>query len=97
MPSRSRAYDVGSSFSSSASGSVLRMPGHDVLALRVREVVAVRHLLAGARVAREGHAGARVVAPVAEHHRLHVHRGAEVVADLVLAPVVDRALAVPRL
>ena len=70
---------------------------HDVLALRVPQVVAVRNLLAGAGVARERHPCAGIVAAVAEHHRLHVHRGPERVADLVLAPVVDRAPAVPAL
>ena len=55
--------------------------GDDVFALRVRQEVAVRLVLAGRRVARERDAGAGVVALVAEHHRLHVDRGAEVVGD----------------
>ncbi len=38
-----------------------------------------------------------VVAHVAEHHRLHVDRRAEVVGDPVEVPVVRRALAVPGL
>jgi hypothetical protein len=72
-------------------------PGDDVLALGVRQVVAVGDLLAAGRIARECHAGTRVLAAVAEHHRHDVHGGAEVVGDLVLAAVVDRALAVPAL
>ena len=70
--------------------------GHHVLALRVREVVAVRALLAGGRVAGERHSRAAVVAHVAEHHGHDVHGGPEVVADLVLPPVVHGPLAVPR-
>ena len=37
-----------------------------------------------------------VVAAVAEHHRLHVDGGAELVGNLVLPPVVDGAIVVPR-
>ena len=37
----------------------------------------------------------RVVVAVAEHHRLHVHRGAEVVADALAHAVGDGAGAVP--
>ena len=70
--------------------------GHDVLALRVGEEVAVGPVLAGGRVAGERDAGAGVVALVAERHRLHVDRGAEIVGD-VLHPAVDAgAVAVPR-
>ena len=69
--------------------------GDDVLALRVDEEVAVRLVLAGGRVAGEADAGAAVVVAVAEHHRLHVDRGAEVVADPLADAVGDRAGAVP--
>ena len=61
--------------------------GHDVLALRVLEVVAVHALGAGRRVAGERDARAGVHAAVAEHHRLHVDRGAEVLGDPLLAAV----------
>ena len=71
--------------------------GDDVFALRVGEEVAVGRVLAGRRVARERDAGAGVVALVAEHHRLHVHGGAEVVRDALHPPVVTCAAAVPRL
>ena len=69
--------------------------GDDVLALRVLEVVAVHALVAGGRVAGEGDPGARVVAAVAEDHRLHVHGRAEVLLDPLLAAVEDGALGVP--
>ena len=69
--------------------------GHHVLALRVHQELAVELLLAGGGVAGEGHAGARVVAHVAEDHRLHVDRGAEVVRRSLLVAVVDGAAAVP--
>ena len=64
--------------------------GHDVFALRVDEEVAVGLVLAGRRVAGEPDAGAGVVVAVAEHHRLHVDRGAEVVADALAHAVRDR-------
>ena len=51
--------------------------------------------LAGRRVAREGHAGAGVVAHVAEDHGDDVDGGAQVVRDLELVAVVDGALAHP--
>ena len=70
--------------------------GDDVLALRVLQVVAVHALGAGGRVAGEGDAGAGVHAEVAEHHRLDVDRGAEVVGDPLLAAVEPRAVGVPR-
>ena len=70
--------------------------GDDVLALRVLQVVAVHALVAGRRVAGERDPGARVVAEVAEDHRLHVHGGAEPLLDPLLAAVEHRALGVPR-
>jgi hypothetical protein len=68
---------------------------HHVLALRVDQEVAVGHVLAGGGVAGEAHAGAGVLVAVAEHHRLHVDRGAEVVADALAHAVGDGAGAVP--
>ena len=56
-----------------------------------------RARLARRRVARERDARARAVALVAEHHLHDVHRGAEVVGDVVRAPVDLRARRVPRL
>ena len=72
------------------------MPGDDVLALRVLQVVAVDALLPGAGVAGERDAGAGVHAEVAEDHRHDVHRGAEVGRDPLLAAVQDRPVGVPR-
>ena len=69
--------------------------GDDVFTLRVAQEVAVRPVLAGRRVTGERDTGAGVVALVPEHHGLHVDGGAEVVGDLLHAPVVARALAVP--
>ena len=69
--------------------------GHDVLALRVGQVLAEQRLLAGVRVAGEGDAGPRVVAHVAEDHGHDVDRRAEVVGDLLVVPVVHGALAEP--
>ncbi len=70
---------------------------NDVLALSIRQEVAVRLVLARRRVARERDAGARVVALVAEHHCLHVDCGAQVVRDALHLAVVACAPAVPRL
>jgi hypothetical protein len=69
--------------------------GDDVLALRVGEPLAVEALLAGRRIAREGDAGGAGVAQVAEHHRLHVARGAPAVGDVVHAAVHVGAVVVP--
>ena len=71
-------------------------PGDDVLALRVREELAVEPPLAGRGVAREADAGAGALAAVAEDHLHDVHRGAEVVRDVVRAAVDLRARRVPR-
>ena len=68
----------------------------DVLALRVLQVVAVHALVAARGVAGEADAGAGVGAEVAEHHRLDVDRGAEVLGDLLLAAVEHGAVGVPR-
>ena len=78
-------------------GDLRRGPdaGHDVLALGVGQVLAVEHLLAGVRVAREGDARARVVAHVAEDHRHDVDGRAEVVGDALVLAVVAGALAEP--
>ena len=70
--------------------------GHHVLALGVDQEVAVGPVLAGGGVAGEADAGAGVVVAVAEHHRLHVDRGAEVVADALADAVGDGPGAVPR-
>ena len=69
--------------------------GHDVFALRVHQVLAVDLVLAGGGVAGEGHAGAAVIAHVAEDHRLDVDGGAQVVGDLLAVAVDDGALVVP--
>ena len=70
--------------------------GHDVLALGVHQVVAVELALAVGGVAGEGHARGRGVALVAEHHGLHVDGGAQIVGDLLLLTIEDRARVVPR-
>jgi hypothetical protein len=71
-------------------------PGDDVFALGVGEVFAVEARLARGRVAGKGDARARVVAQVAEHHRLDVGRGAPLIRDVVYLAVGDGARVVPR-
>ena len=68
---------------------------HDVLALRVDQVLAEEHLLTGVRVAGEGDPGAGVVAHVAEHHGHDVDGRAQVVGDLLVLAVVVGPLAEP--
>ena len=68
---------------------------YDVLALGVGEEVAVVLVGAISRVAREAHAGRGGVALVAEHHRLHVDCGAEIVGDSLHLAVVDSTLVHP--
>ena len=69
--------------------------GHDVLALRVDQVLTIQRRLAGGWVAREGDAGGGVIAHIAEDHRLDVDSGAEVVRNPVQAAIVDCAPTVP--
>ena len=69
--------------------------GDDILALRVDQVFAVIGALAGRGIAGEGDAGRAGIAHIAEHHRLHVHRGAHVVRDVVQPAIGARALGFP--
>ena len=69
--------------------------GDDVLALGVDQVVAVELVLARVRVAGERDARARVVARVAEHHRLDVDRGSLQARDPLDPPVLDGLVAHP--
>jgi hypothetical protein len=78
-------------------GDVLRRAdaGDDILALGVDEELAVELLLARRGIAREGDAGRRGLAHVAEHHRLHVHRGAPARRNAVKLAVLDGAAVHP--
>ncbi|MPN08145.1 hypothetical protein SDC9_155423 [bioreactor metagenome] len=69
--------------------------GNDVFTLGVDEVFAEQPLFACGGVAREGDAGAAVVAHVTENHGLHVDGGAPVSGDVVQAAVHDGARVVP--
>src|SRR6266516_2076842 len=70
-------------------------PGDDVLALRVREELAVGARLAGGWIAGERDAGTRPVAVVAEDHLDDVDGGAEIVRDAMRAAVDLSARVVP--
>ena len=70
-------------------------PGDDVLALRVREELAEELPLPGRGVASEADTRARALAAVPEDHLDDVHRGSEVVGDVVRAAVDLRARRVP--
>ena len=71
--------------------------GDDVLALGIDQVLAVNHVLTGARVAREADAGAGIIAHVAENHGADVHGSAVglIPGDPELLAVIDGAFAVP--
>ena len=61
--------------------------GHHVLALGIGQELAHELLLAGGGVAGEGHAGAAVVAHVAEGHGLDVDGGAPGIGDVVVPAI----------
>ena len=71
--------------------------GHHVFALGVEQVLPEQLRVAVVGIAREGHAGARALAHVAEDHRLHVAGRAPVVRQAMEVAVVHRAPAVPRI
>ena len=70
--------------------------GDDVLTLRVHQKLAVKLLVAGRGIAREGNASRRGLAHIAEDHRLHIHRCAPALGNVVQAAIGDRALVHPR-
>ncbi len=69
--------------------------GDHVLALGIDQVLAVEGVLAGRRVAGEGHAGGAVGAHVAEHHGLDVDRGAPFLGNVVEPAIGQRAGTIP--
>lgn len=69
--------------------------GDDVFALRLRQPLTVELRGAGGGITGECHAGAGAIVEVAEDHRLHVGRGAEVVGHTVQLAVNARARRVP--
>ena len=70
--------------------------GDHVLALRVDEEFAVELPFTGRGIARKGNAGRGALAHIAEHHGLHVDRGAPAFRNAVQTPIGDRALVHPR-
>ncbi len=71
--------------------------GNDVLALCVDEVVTFKIRLACGGVAGHGHAGSGPLPHVAEHHRLHVDGGSEIVCNPVGVAICECAVRVPRM
>ena len=84
---------VGAGFLARKFGDVLRRTDarDHVLALRVDQELAIQLALAGRWIAREGYAGCRGLAHIAEHHGLHVDRGAPGFGNVVQAAVGHRA------
>ena len=68
---------------------------HNVLALRVDQVFAVEHVLARGRIARERNAGAGIIASIAKHHGLHIHRGAPLRWNFIFGAVHHGAVVHP--
>src|SRR5665647_2110090 len=78
-----------------AHGARRAYAGDHVLALCVDQELAVKDVLAGGRVAGEGHTGTGFVAGVAVDHRLDVDRGAPVVGNVVEATIGHGAVVAP--
>ena len=70
--------------------------GHDVLSLRIDQVLSVEDVLARRGVARESHARGRVLTHVAEDHGLHRNGRSPLGGDVVELAVEDGALVHPR-
>ncbi len=70
--------------------------GNDVFALGVEQIFAIQNVFAIRRVAREGNAGAAVVAHVAEDHRLNGDRCAPFVRNVVQAAIGIGPRIIPR-
>ena len=88
---------VGAGLLARGLGDLLRRAdaGDHVLALGIDQKFAVEPLVAGRRIAREGDAGRRGRAHIAEHHGLDIDRGAPALRDVVQTPIGDRALVHP--
>src|SRR5215831_5610473 len=69
--------------------------GNNVFTLRIDQILTVKHFFAGSRIAGESNASRAGVAPVAEHHRLHVDSSAPFVGNSILAPINYGAVIVP--
>ena len=69
--------------------------GHDILTLRIDEVLPVELIFAGAGIPGEGNTRSTVHAHVAKDHRLHIHRRTPLMRDLFDPPVLHRTLTVP--
>jgi hypothetical protein len=69
--------------------------GHNIFALGIEQVLAHHLLIAGGRVAGEGHACAGVFAHVAEDHRHDVDGRAQVIGDGCGLAVIHSLLAHP--
>ena len=63
--------------------------------MRIGQEFTIQRFLAGRRVAGKRHAGAAIIAHVAEHHRLYIHGGAQIMRNTVQVAVHDRSLIVP--
>ena len=70
--------------------------GHDILALGIHQIFAVKFIFPGRGAAGKGHAGAAIVAHIAKDHGLHVDRRAQGGRDIVELAVIVGARRIPR-
>ena len=89
---------VGAGFLARGLGDLLRRAnaGDHVFALGVDQILSIELFLAGRGIARKRHAGGGRLAHIAEHHGLHVDRGAPAFRNAVQTAIGDGALVHPR-
>ena len=69
--------------------------GNYIFALRIHQKFPVKFFHSRRRIACEPHACAAGLAQIAEHHRLHIHRSAQHIVDVVDSPLVLGAIVLP--
>src|SRR6516225_474198 len=69
--------------------------GNNVFTLRIDQILTVEDFFAGSRITGESNSCGAGVAPVAEHHRLHVNSSAPLVGNSILASINYGAVIVP--
>ena len=81
--------NIGHGFSQCRDGMRRADTGDHVLTLRVHQVLAVEHILAGGRIAGKRHTSSGRFAHIAEHHGLYVHGSTPVAGDVIQLPVAN--------
>ncbi|OPZ14516.1 MAG: hypothetical protein BWZ06_00922 [Bacteroidetes bacterium ADurb.BinA261] len=68
---------------------------HDVFALRVDQIFAIKNIFAGGCIARKGHTRSGCIPHIAIYHGLHVDGGSPFFGDIVHFPIEDSTLVHP--